>query len=139
MTDATKLRPDEFLDVLEFEWPHVWVDEAGRCVASAEDTRRLEALFRVFGVPMLVRDNSLNVLGHAFDTFVLGFSDYVRRCLLRPRAFEEQVYDWPQHWCDYVRAVARQDLAQARRLAVQLQPLAPGCAHPPRLFAALFK
>lgn len=54
---------------------------------SDEERANLEALYEMFGVPMLVKDNSQKMLGRGYDVFCLGMGPSVRRCLSHPVNF----------------------------------------------------
>ena len=94
---------------------------------TPKNVNDLEDLFEMFGVPMKVADNSLNVLGRAYDVFALGLGLMVARQLIIPSWNFE---GWPEDWADYLRAVVAGDKLIAREWAQKLQPLAPGCVFP---------
>lgn len=118
---------------LEVWWPECFTSAAtGKVVMPAEAAAQLEAMFERFGVPMKVADNSLEVLGRAYDVFGVSLASQVVEVLRRPKEDLRRYYfDWPQDWVDYIEAVARDDAAEARRLALMVQPLAPDCVYPP--------
>lgn len=125
------------VEILEQMWPECHTSEfTGTVIMAPSDVERLEALYRMFGVPLLVKDNSLQVLGHAYDVFGLSLSTFVSHKLMFPekfgqcKSFREYLGDWPDKWVQYIEAVASADFKEARRLAQELQVLAPGCEYP---------
>lgn len=100
------------------------------------DSARLETLFKLFGEPMAVADNSLEVLGHASDVFAVGLSAHVGNKLHFPgkvgarETLRETSQRWPQDWVSFIGEVAVEDFTESRRLAVKLQVPSPDCAYP---------
>jgi hypothetical protein len=128
-------RDVSLVEILEQVWPDSYCCSVSHAVVMApDDETRLEALFELFGVPLRIADNSLTVLGHAYDVFALGLSRVVNRKLRFPETFETYLEDWSQEWVQYIEAVAYQNLPEARRLASKLQVLAPECRYPPGVF-----
>lgn len=123
-------------EILRQWWPECYKSEfSGKVIMAPQAVVNLEKLFTMFGVPMLVAENSLEVLGHAYDVFSLGLEPFVSNKLQFPdEDFDDYLHDWPKEWVRYVEAVAAEDLAEARRLAHQLQVLSPDCGYPPGLF-----
>ena len=119
--------------VLNQFWPEVSEGSRGNAVTSPEDAERLESLFRMFGVPMKVLENSIEVVGRAYDVFVQGLGSFVERKLSHPTTFHRYVDDWPDDWRSYIEAVAAQDNARAHEWAIKLQPLSRDCVYPPRV------
>jgi hypothetical protein len=114
-------------------WPECFESQAtGKVVMADEDRARLERLFKRFGAPLKVEDNSLTVVGHAYDVFGLNLSSHVLARLRSPEDFKTlcTYWEWPHDWVAYVEAVALGDPAQARAYALALQPLSPDCAFP---------
>ncbi len=95
------------------------------------DADNLERLYEMFGVPMKVADNSLEILGHAYDVFCVSLETFVSHKLQFPEEFDAYLDDWPIDWVRYIEAVAAEDKAKARQLANKLQVLAPDCMFPP--------
>lgn len=129
-------RAKEVAEVLDQMWPEASVGTRGNYVMAPADSERLEKLFTMFGVPMKVAENPVRVVGRAYDVFVLGFASYVDQALRKPDTFDEFAQDWSEDWRAYIKAVAAQDNAEARRLAVKLQPLAPECQYPRGIYLA---
>lgn len=114
-------------------WPECFVSmSTGEVVMSDEDRTLLEKLYRRWGVPLKVRENSEAVLLHAFDTFALSFQMHITRRLRRPEDFRQMTtyWNWPKEWVAYFDAVAAGDEKGARALAMNLQPLSPDCRFP---------
>lgn len=124
--------------IMQQWWPDCYTSEhSGKVIMAPADAAKLEKLFVMFGVPMLVNDNSLEVLGHAYDVFSLGLESFVSHKIEFPdEDFDDYLHDWPTEWVRYVEAVAAENVTEARRLAVKLQVLSPGCAYPPGLHIA---
>jgi hypothetical protein len=126
-------RDREMAAILDQCWPDCSEGVRGNAVMAPADSARLEQLFKLFGVPMNIADNSLKVVGHAYDVFSLGLSSYVSYRLQHPDTFLRFVADWPEPWQRYVEAVATCNTDEARRLANELQPLSPDCVMPPKV------
>lgn len=123
---------------LEVWWPECFTSVAtGKVVMPADAAAQLEALFERFGVPLKVDDNSLEVLGRAYDVFGVSLAAQVVEVLRHPERNLKRYYsDWPQDWVDYIEAVANDDAPASRRLAMKVQPLAPECVYPPGVIVA---
>ena len=113
-------------------WPDLYegADGGTRC-KQAEAVPLLEQLFEMYGVPMKVADNSITVLGHAFDVCA-ALAMHVMRQLRYPKTFRRINDDWPEEWLSYIEAVAAEDKEGARAWAQKLLPFALDTELPPR-------
>lgn len=136
-------RDPRLASILDQFWPECYVsDHSGKIIMAPNDVAKLEALYLMFGVPMLVSENSLEVLGHAYDVFCIGLSTFVSKKLIFPakqgvcKTFAEAMskFNWSQDWIDYIEAVAAEDHKAARKFAVRLNVLAPECEYPPYVY-----
>ena len=134
-------RPSHLAEILDQLWPDCVKGElSGKTLMRPADAIRLEALFKLFGVPMLVKENSIEVLGRAYDVFGQAFSGFVSQKLRFPgsvgsrKNFKEYLYKWPADWVEYIEAVASENFSEARRLAVKLNVLSPDCEYPADTF-----
>ena len=127
------VRDPRLVAILEQWWPECYKSEfSGKVIMAPLAAENLEKLYSLFGVPMLVADNSLEVLGRAYDVFCISLESFVSHKLQFPEApLAAYLDDWPADWVQYIEAVAREDAVEARRLARELQVLAPECAYPP--------
>lgn len=130
-------RPPHLVEILDQFWPECYTSEfSGKAIMAPEDAARLEALYRMFGVPMLVADNSLQILSWAYEVFVQGLGLFVNHKLRFPttfgacNSFREYLPEWPDDWVHYVEAVAAENFSESRRLAKKLNVLAPDCVYP---------
>lgn len=126
-----KPRPWELAAILDQFWPECSEGVRGNAIMSPDDAARMEQLFELFGVPMKVLENSVQVVGHAYDVFGQALASFVNQKLRHPDEFHRFVHDWPDDWREYIEAVAAQDREAARAFAVKLQPLSPNCIFPP--------
>jgi hypothetical protein len=131
-------RPVHLVEILDQMWPECHKSEfSGKVIMAPKDAERLEALFELFGVPMLVSENSIEVLGRGYDVFCQGLGSFVSQKLMFPtnfgqcQSFRAYLDDWSDNWVEYIEAVAAENKAEARRLASTLQLLAPECEYPP--------
>jgi len=131
-------RPAHLVKILEQFWPECYKSEfSGKVVMAPADAELLEALYELFGVPMLVSENSLEILGRGYDVFCMGLGTFVSHKLMFPvtfgecKSFREYLGEWPEKWVEYIEAVAAENKSEARRLASSLQVLAPECEYPP--------
>ena len=130
-------RDPRLVEILEQFWPDCHQSQFGNGVIMSPDkAEKLEALYKMFGVPMLVSENSLQVLGRAYDVFCLGFGNFVNHKLRFPQkfgqcqSFREYLAEWPEEWVLYIETVAAEDFENARKWAVELQVLSPDCVYP---------
>ncbi|GAB3644707.1 hypothetical protein [Ramlibacter alkalitolerans] len=126
-----RMPPREQWLILNQVWPEVSEGSRGNAVMAPEDAERLEKLFLMFGVPMKVAENSLEIVGRAYDVFALALEPWVGNKFRYWDSFDRFAHDWPEDWRKYIEAVAREDHAEARQWAVKLQPLSPDCVFPP--------
>ena len=134
-------RPSHLAEILDQFWPDCVKGElSGKTLMRPEDAVKLEALFKLFGMPMLVKDNSIEVLGRAYDVFGQALSGFVSQKLRFPGAvgnkknLQEYLPAWPADWVSYIEAVAAEDFAEARKLAKKLKVLDPDCEYPKDTF-----
>lgn len=130
-------RPPHLAEILDQFWPEcITGGLSGKTIMRPEEAVKLEALFKLFGVPMLVKDNSIEVLGRAYDVFGQALSGFVSQKLRFPGAFgqcknfKDYLPAWPAEWVEYIEAVASENFSEARRLAVKLKVLDPDCEYP---------
>lgn len=129
-------RPAEIARLLDLWWPDAYKSEyTGKAIMSPADSADLEALFELFGVPMRVADNQYEIVKYAYGMFATALSHWVDRKLYHPEHYPNagdmaRSYGWSEDWGAYIEAVAAGDRAQARRLAIKLQPLSPDCEFP---------
>jgi hypothetical protein len=133
LASGGKARDPRLVAILEQWWPECYKSEfSGKVIMAPQEAENIEKLFTMFGVPMLVAENSLEVVGHAYDVFCISLESFVSHKLQFPEdPLAAYLDDWPADWVHYIEAVAREDAVEARRLARELQVLAPGCAYPP--------
>jgi len=125
-------RPAEMAELLDQFWPECFESPSTGCVVmDAEDARRLEALFALFGVPLTVGEHSIETVGYAYDVLGQRLARFVTYRLTLPDSFQALTDDWPQEWRDYLEAVAAQNQERAQVFAQKLQPLSPDCVFPP--------
>ena len=125
-------RTPEVAELLDQVWPKCSASESAGASMDADDARRLEALFEMFGVPMKVSENSIKTLSRGHEVFVSRYSRFVKLKLSHPgEDLGRYLGDWPGLWVDYIEAVAAGDRTRARPLAMRLQPLSLDCKHPP--------
>ena len=135
-------RPPHLAEVLDQNWPPdcATSDISGKLLARPEDAERLEKLFKLFGVPILVKDNSAQIIGRAYDVFGQALSLFVNQKLRFPtnfgqcESFREYLSAWPDDWVKYIEAVAAEDFEESRRLAKKLKVLDPDCEYPDGTF-----
>ena len=134
-------RDARLAELLEQFWPECHTSEfSGKTIMTPADAQRLETLFKMFGVPMTVADNSLQIKGRAYDVFSMGLGTFVSHKLRFPatfgecQSFRDYLSDWSEDWVTYVEAVASEDFAESRRLAIKLKVLDPDCVYPSGIF-----
>lgn len=134
-------RPAHLIEVLDQFWPECAKSElTGRTLMRPADALRLEALFKLFGVPMLVQDNGLEIIARAYTVFGQALGLFVNHKLRFPgrfgkhETFREYLSEWDEDWVYYLEAVAAENYEEARKFAIKLNVLDPECVYPPNTF-----
>lgn len=122
--------PSDLYDVLFQVWPETSEGVRGNAVMLPEDAKGLEQLFRLFGVPMKIEENSLSLVKFAYEVFGVALPIYVSLAIRMPESFRRRYAHWPADWLDYIEAAAQRNEARTRELAKKLQPLSPDCVFP---------
>lgn len=130
-------RDPRLVEIFEQWWPECYEsDFSGKVVMSPEDAANLEELFELFGLDIKVADNNINALVRVYDIVAMyGLGSQLDNFMtLSDEQLRRRYDNWPDAWVRYMTAVARADKSTARKLAKELQVLAPDCEYPYGVF-----
>lgn len=119
------------LSILDFPWPDcAESDLSDELVIAPEDSKRLNQLMSVFGLPYSTDKSSLEELQYAHTVIQVGLGLQVKAMLEPPYDAAGLTQGWPADWVRYLKAVVKGDTGTAKLLARALGVGGRHCEYP---------